>query len=195
MALYLKGSFDDAVKSLLRAIDLNPSDIRAYDFLSKAYDRSSSLADEVIERFRRFAELRPREPQAAYYYAMSLRKGKRTETSSDYLNQVESLLKKAVSLNPASAEAHLQLGNLYSQRHEYADAVPEYQRALNLSPSLPDVHFRLGQAYTRLGQKELAEKEFHLHQRLYEQHLAEVDKQRSEIKQFVYSMKGSSAER
>jgi hypothetical protein len=40
-----------------------------------------------------------------------------------------------------------------------------------------------------LGKKELAEKEFQLHKQLYEQHLAEVDKQRSEILQFVYSMK------
>jgi len=195
MALYLKGSFDDAVKSLLRAIDLNPSDVRPYDFLSKAYDRSPSQADEVIGRFRRLAELRPRDPQAAVYYALSLWKGKRSETSSDYLNQVESLLKKAVSLDPKSAEAHLQLGNLYSQRKKYAEAVPEYQTALSLSPSLPDAHFRLGQAYTHLGQKELADKEFQVHQRLYQQQLADEDKQRSEIKQFVYSMKGASSER
>jgi len=193
LALDLKGSFDDAVKALLRATDLNPSDLRAYYFLSKAYDRSPNQADEVIEHFRRFAELRPRDSQAAFYYAMSLWKGKRSETSSEYLDQVESLLKSAVALDPSSAEAHLQLGNLYSQRGNYADAVPEYQRALSLSPSVPDAHFRLGQAYTRLGQKELAQREFQLHHQLYEQHLADVDKQRSEIKQFVYSMKGTAA--
>jgi len=195
LALDLHGSFDDAVKSLLRATDLDPSDLRAYYFLSKAYDRSPSQADEVIERFRRLAELRPRDSQAAFYYAMSLWKGKRSETSSEYLDQVESLLKKAVALDPSSADTHLQLGNLHSQRRKYADAVPEYQEALRLSPNVPDAHFRLGQAYTRLGQKDLAQKEFQLHHQLYEQHLADVDKQRSEIKQFVYSMKGTPAER
>jgi hypothetical protein len=64
-----------------------------------------------------------------------------------------------------------------------------------LSLSLPDAHFRLGQAYARLGQKDVAQHEFQLHQRLYEQYLAEDDKQRSEIEQFVYSMKGTSAGR
>lgn len=193
LALNLKGSYDDAVKSLLRATDLNRSDARAYYFLSKAYEHSPSEADQVIDRFRRFAELRPRDSQAAFYYAMSVWKGKRSETSANYLDQVEALLKQAVALDPASADAHLQLANLYSQRRQYAEAVPEYREALKLSPSLPDAHFRLGQAYTRLGQKELAQKEFQVHQRLYEQDLAAEDKQRSEIQQFVYSMKGTAA--
>lgn len=191
LGLYLRGSYDDAVKSLLRATDLNPSAPREYYFLSKAYDRSPSQADEVIQRFRRFAELRPDDGQATFYYAMSLWKGRRSETSGAYLDQVESLLKRAVALNASSSEAHLQLGNFYSQRKHYAEAVPEYQQALTLSPNGPDAHFRLGQAYSHLGKKHLAQQEFQLHQQLYERHLAEIDKQRSEIQQFVYSMKSA----
>ena len=98
-------------------------------------------------------------------------------------------MKKSLSLDPSCPEAHLQLGNLYSQRHQYAEAVPEYLEALAHSPNIPDAHFRLGQAYSHVGKKDLAEKEFQLHKQLYEQRLAEDDKQRSEIKQFVYSMK------
>jgi tetratricopeptide (TPR) repeat protein len=189
LALDVHGRYDDAVKALMRGVDLDPSDARAYYFLSKAYDRAPSLADEVVERFRRYADLRPGDAQATLYYAVSLWKGKRAETSPAYLDQVESLLKKAIALDPSSPEAHLQLGNLYSQRHQYAEAVPEYQQALRLSPNVPDAHFRLGQAYSHVGKKDLAEKEFQLHKQLYEQRLAEDDKQRSEIRQFVYSMK------
>jgi len=189
LALYLRGRYDDAVQALLRGARLDPSDPRAYQFLSKAYDRAPSLADEVVECFRRFSELRPRDAQATFYYAISLWKGRRSETSPAYLDQVESELKRAIALDPSFADAHLQLANLYSQRHQYAEAVPEYQRALQLSPNVPDAHFRLGQAYVHLGKKELADKEFAIHKQLYEQHLADVDKQRSEILQFVYSMK------
>jgi len=78
---------------------------------------------------------------------------------------------------------------LSAQRHQYAEAVPEYQQALKLSPNAPDAHFRLGQAYSRVGEKAQAEKEFQLHEQLYEQRLVKEDKQQSEIKQFVYSMK------
>ncbi|MGD1157416.1 MAG: tetratricopeptide repeat protein [Terriglobia bacterium] len=191
LALDLRGAYDDAVKSLMRGVDLDPFDARAYYFLSKAYDRAPSQADEVVERFRRFADLRPGDAQAILYYAISLWKGRRSETSPAYLDQVESLLKKAIVLDPSSSDAHLQLGNLYSQRKKYAEAVPEYQEALRLSPNVPDAHFRLGQAYFHVGNKDLADKEFRLHQQLYERHLADVDKQRSEIRQFVYSMKGA----
>jgi len=193
LALYLHGSYDEAVKVLLHGADLDPSDPRAYYVLSKAYDRAPGQADEVVECFHRFATLRPRDAQAAYYYALSLWKGRRQETSQAYLDEVEASLKKALALNPSFPEAHLQLANLYSQRRKYAEAVPEYQEALRLSPHIPDAHFRLGQAYVHLGKKDLADKEFQLHQQLYAQQLADDDKRRSEIRQFVYSMKGSPA--
>jgi len=193
LGLYLQGKYDDAVRALIKATDLNPSDPRAYYFLSKAYDQSPNQADEVIQRFRRYAELRPNDAQAVFDYAMSLWKGKRSDTDAAYLDQIESLLEKSISLDPSSSAAHLQLGNLYSQRRKYGEAVPEYREALKFSPDVPDAHFRLGQAYVHLGQQDLARKEFEIHQKLYQEHLAEIDKQRSEIKQFVYSAKVTPA--
>jgi len=189
LALYLRGRYAEAVQALLKGISLDPSDARAYYFLSKAYEQAPGLADQVVECFRRYAELRPRDASAAYYYAISLWKGRRSETSPAHLDEVESQLKKAIALDPSLPDPHLQLANFCSQRREYAAAVPEYQQALKLSPNIPDAHFRLGQAYVHLGKQELAQNEFQLHKQLYQQHLAEEDKQRSEVMKFVYSMK------
>jgi hypothetical protein len=50
----------------------------------------------------------------------------------------------------------------------------------------------LGQAYVRTGQKEKAQEELQSYQKLREQHLADLEKQRAEIRQFVYSEKDSS---
>ncbi|HEY4051613.1 MAG TPA: tetratricopeptide repeat protein, partial [Acidobacteriaceae bacterium] len=191
MALYSRGKYDEAVKALLRAADLNPSDPRCYLFLSKAYDSSPSQAQDVIERFRRFSELQPGNALALYYYAMSLWKGKRAEGSSADLQQVKSLLQKSIALDPSLAEAHMQLGNRYSDQHDYAQSIPEYVRALELDPKLFDAHYRLGQAYVHTGQKERAQGEFEIYQRLRAQHLAEIDKERAEVQQFVYSEKAS----
>jgi tetratricopeptide (TPR) repeat protein len=194
MALYSRGNYDDAVKSLLRAADLNPNDARCYLFLSKAYDSSPSQADEVIQRFRRFAELQPRNGRASYYYAMSLWKGKRAQDPGLDLQQIESLLKTAISLDPALPEAHLQLANLYSDQNKYAESIPEYVRARELNPDMADVYYRLGQAYVRTGDKDHAQEQFQVYQRLRSQHMAELDKQRADIRQFVYSAKdGPSA--
>ncbi len=191
MALYAHGNYDDAVKSLLRAADLNPSDPRCYLFLSKAYYSSPSQADEVVQRFRRYSELQPRNAQALYYYAMSLWKGKRAEDPSLNLHQIETLLKNSLELDPKLADAHLQLGNLYSDQHEYALAIPEYVRALELNPDLPDAHYRLGQAYVHTGQKDAAQAQLQVYQKMNEQHLADIEKQRAEIRQFVYAAKDS----
>ena len=86
---------------------------------------------------------------------------------------------------------HLQLGKLYSEQREYSEAVPEYNRAVQLDPKLIEAHYLLGQAYVHLGKKELAEKEFALHQKLYARHLAEDNQERERIRQFVYSIRGS----
>jgi tetratricopeptide (TPR) repeat protein len=192
MALYSLGKYDAAVASLLHAADLSPADPRIYPFLSRAYDSSPGQADEVIKRFRRFADLQPRNGRALYYYAMSLWKGKRAQDPSLDLHQIESLLTKSIELDPSLADAQLQLGNLYSDQSKYADAIPHYKRALELNTDLADAHYRLGQAYVRTGEKDRAQQELQVYQQLRAQHLADLDKQRAEVRQFVYSAKDNA---
>jgi len=191
MALYARGNYEEAVKSLLKGADLSPGDPRAYLFLSKAYDRSPSQVNEVIQRFRSFAELQPRNAQALYYYAVSLGKEKRVQDASLDLGQIESLLKKSVALDPALAEAHLQLGNVYSDQNRHAQAIPEYLQALKLNPDLADAYYRLGQAYVRTGEKDRAQEQFQVYQKVRAEHMADLDKQRAEVRQFVYSAKNA----
>ena len=192
MALYTRGNYDEAVAALLKGADLNPSDARCYLFLSKAYDSSPGQASEVIQRFKRFSELEPGNARAFYYYAMSLWKGKRAEDPDLDLHQIEALLKDSLRLDPKLAEAHLQLANLYSAQNKYAEAIPEYVRARELNPDLADAYYRLGQAYVRTGAKEQAQEQFQIYQKLREQHLADLDKQRAEIRQFVLSEKAGA---
>ncbi len=193
MALYSRGRYEESIKALLSAADLNPTDPRCYLFLSKAYLSSPSQADDVIQRFRRYAELQPNNALAQYYYAVSLWKGKRSEASSINYQQVESLLQKSIALDDKLAEAHLQLGILYADQHEYAKSLPEYTRAVTLNPNLPDAHYRLGQYYVRSGDKERAQREFQTFQQLQAQHQSEVDKERAEVRQFVYSSNSAPA--
>jgi cytochrome c-type biogenesis protein CcmH/NrfG len=193
MALYSRGRYEESIKALLQAADLNPTDPRCYLFLSKAYLSSPNQADEVIQRFRHYAELEPSNALAQYYYAVSLWKGKRSEATSINYPLVESLLEKAIALDGTLAEPHLQLGILYADQHEYAKSLPEYTRALNLNPGLADAHYRLGQYYVHAGQKDHAQQEFQTFQQLQAQHQAEVDKERAEVRQFVYSSNEASA--
>jgi len=191
LALYSRGKYDDAVKALITAADLDPSDPRCYLFLSKAYNSSPLQADEVVQRFRRYAELQQGDALAQYYYAISLWKGKRVGDAGAELGTVESLLRKAISLDDSLAEAHVQLGNLYADQRRYSDSIPQYERALELNPNLSDAHYRLGTEYVHVGKKEEAQKEFAVYQKLRAEHLAEVQKERDEVQQFVYAEKNA----
>lgn len=192
-AYYARGNYDDAVKTLLRGADLDPSDPRCYKFLSHAYDSSPSQAAAVIDRFHRYADLQPNNGLALYYYAMALWKGKRAQDPDFDPRQIESLLARAIAADPKLPEAHLQLGNLSADRGKFAEAIPEYQRALELNSDLADAHYRLGQAYVRTGQKEKAQEQLQVYQQLRSQHLADLDKQRADIRQFVYSERTSGS--
>jgi predicted Zn-dependent protease len=189
IARYSAAKYEEAIQALLTGVDLNPSDPRSYYFLSKAYTISPHQAEDVIQRFRRYSELRPTNALAQYYYAMSLWKGKRAEDTSMDFHEVESLLQKAVMLDPELTEAHMQLGNLYAEQHEYAKSIPEYERALELNKNLPDAHYRLARDYARIGQKDRAQSEIAVYQQLRAQYMAKIDKESAEIKQFVYSAK------
>ena len=193
MALDLGGKFDEAVSALITAADLDPADARCYLYLSKAYDSSPSQAEEVIKRFRRYAELEPGNALAQYYYALSLWKGKRAEDADLDLKTVEALLRKAIALDEKLPDAHVQLGNVYADQREYEKSIPEYARALELNPNLSDAHYRLGTDYVHVGQKDRAQKEFEVYQQLRAQHLAEIDKERAEVQQFVYSSKAGAS--
>jgi tetratricopeptide (TPR) repeat protein len=193
MALYARGLYQESVSALLKAVDLKPDDPRCYQFLARAYDRSPQQADDVIERFRRYATLKPNDGLAQYYYAMSLWKGERLEASSPNLQKVESLLKKAIALDPDLAQAHLQLGNLYANLHDYRDSILEDERTLRLNPNQPDAHYRLATDYVREGQKQKANQEFAIYQKQRAAHMADDDRERAEVKQFLYSVTNSPA--
>ncbi|MFP5229169.1 MAG: tetratricopeptide repeat protein, partial [Acidobacteriota bacterium] len=187
LALYSRARYDEALKALLRAADLDPSDPRVYLFLSKASDSSPAQADAVAACLRRYAEQQPDNARAQYYYAMNLWKAKRPAGSAVDLPAVESLLKKSVALDDSFTDAHVQLGDFYADQHKYEQSIPEYERALALDPGLADAHYRLGMDYVHLGRKDLAEKEIAVYQKLRADHLAQVDKERAEVRQFVYS--------
>jgi tetratricopeptide (TPR) repeat protein len=193
MSLYARGLYEDAIKALLSAADLDPSDGRCYLFLSKAYQSSPGQADDVIQRFQRYAELEPDNALAQYYYAMSLWKGKQADGSTPNTQEVESRLKRSIALDDAMPDAHLQLGNLYADEHKYAESIPEYTRALSLNPDLPNAHYRLGTDYVHMGEKDQAQAEFTVYQKLRAQHLADVDKERAEVQQFIYSSKSGAS--
>jgi tetratricopeptide (TPR) repeat protein len=101
------------------------------------------------------------------------------------LEPVETLLTKAVSLDPKYGEAYLQLGVLYFTEENYQKAIGFYTKAAEVNPQLSEAHYRLGVAYERTGEPAKAKEQFRLHAELEKQQAKAVEQQRRELKQFM----------
>lgn len=192
VAAYARGAYDEALQYLCDASDFHPTDVQPYLFMGKMQTVQSAQPSCVEEKLARFVALQPENAFAHYYDALSLLSHQ--ENSADGVKQVESLLKKAVELNPKFGAAYLQLGILYSDRGDSSEALAAYQKAVNADPELKEAHYRLARAYSREGEKSKAETEFQLYRKLSKKTAEDGERQRREILQFVYTLRdGTSA--
>ncbi len=155
VAYYSVGRYPEAVKSLCTAVDLDPADTRALEFLGKLIDVSPEMAEEVSRRLARFVQLYPGNASANYYYALSLRGRANPE-------QIEDLLRRAIKADAKMADAYYQLGILYQDQGETSSAIREYQKAVELRPGFKAAHYRLSSLYRSEGQEEGARKELEI---------------------------------
>ncbi len=189
VAWYARGSTDRAGACLCQASDLNPRDPSPYLFLGKLLTAELTPSHEVVERFKRFAAVDPENAMANYYYAVAL--WKRGKTGEDAVTsvQVESLLQKSITLDPKLAAAYLQLGIMYSEQQQFSKAIAAYLKAVDADRTLAAAHYRLAQAYGRTGEKAKAEQELTIYEKLSKQQTDEAHRQRSELQQFVYTLR------
>jgi tetratricopeptide (TPR) repeat protein len=178
IADYSLGKYDDSIDQLCRAVDLNPSDTRAFDFLGKMYNVAPGKAAEVTARLARFAREYPNNATALYYYALSLRRRSDGQFEPENAAKAQELLERSVKLNPSFADAHFELGLLYDDEKEDAKAIQEYLAAINLEPEPSKFHYRLARVYQRNGNSQMAAVEY----RKFEELKAHEAKFRADLK-------------
>jgi tetratricopeptide (TPR) repeat protein len=190
---YVRGSYDKAVETLSEASDLAPDDPAPHMFLGRLRSVDASQSPLYTEKLGRFAKRQPDNPHANYYYALSLWKQRAGLNGSNNLSLVESLLEKAIRLDPNFALAHLQLGAVYAENGDLPSAIAAYLKAAQADPALAEPHYRLAQAYKRTGQSEKAKAESQLYNELSKKAAEQEDRQRREIQQFVFTVSGRNA--
>jgi tetratricopeptide (TPR) repeat protein len=165
VALYAEGKYDDAVRTLCAAVDLDPTDPKPFQFLGKVSTASPVRIPEIRDRLQKFVQLYPGNGPAIYYYAMSVWRRSEGESAAD-LPTVEALLKRAIAAAPALYEAHFELGILYQDQQRYQDAIRELNQTVALRPDFNRAHYRLFLLYSRTQQKQLADEHLAIVQRI-----------------------------
>jgi tetratricopeptide (TPR) repeat protein len=156
VALYAEGNYDDAVRTLCAAVDLDPADPKPFQFLGKVSTASPARIPEIRDRLEKFVQLYPGNGPAIYYYAMCLWRRSEGESAAD-LPTVEAMLKRAIAAAPTLYEAHFELGILYQDQQRYQDAIRELNQTVALRPDFNRAHYRLFLLYSRTHQKQLAD--------------------------------------
>jgi len=165
VALYASEQYDEALRTLCAAVDMDPRDRRPIEFLGKARRVSPELAKEVDRRLQDFAQRYPENAAMSYYYAVSLWDRGGGEEGRN-LVKIETLLRKAQALSPKWYEPDYQLGVLYEQEKRYSEAIGAMERAVKINSEFYPAHFRLAVLYQRTGDKAKAAHEAAIVQRL-----------------------------
>jgi tetratricopeptide (TPR) repeat protein len=176
----LKGSvelgmshYPDAIKSYSRAYELDASDAGALLGLGKAREgRGSSV--EAKKTFEEGARKYPRDArfdlEDAFLLLRRADAGDKTATQ-----RALELVRKAAGIDPSNAEAHYQLGNLALEGGRPKEAFDELEKASKLEPDASKIHFALARACRRLGQKEAAEREMAIFEKLKQRELSMME--------------------
>ncbi len=125
---------------------------RAQEALAKKlFAEAIGLFGEAMTRAPELAaEISPAYAQALQEQAMAIAPGNPGGS--------ESLLRKAIELDPKNARGHFLLGLNHFGKKEHAKAIAAYQEAAKLNPQSADTFFNLGYTYALLGDLEKAEK-------------------------------------
>ena len=192
-ALYTSGSAEEAAHRLCDAANLDPMNATPYLFLGKIQETTPALLPCAEPALARFAHDEPANALANYYYALALWKRDRGAPNAATLRQSEALLEKAAAIDPKLDMAYLQLGDLHAAQGAFLQAISAYEKAIAANQSNSQAHYRLGLAYKRIGEETKAQMEFERYKQLDQSEAVTIERQRRELRQFLFVLKDQSA--
>lgn len=176
---------DDAIGALKRAFELQPASPPIIYTLAVAWVEKKEFAT-ASEFLKKYTALRPNDPAGHAAFAYTLYEIKQFEEAKREIEQsiklkpeqvkgyyllgliameegdekrAADLFSRVLARKPDHAEAHAELGALYLDRKRYPEAKRYLEKAIALSPNQLKAHHHLAQLYGRLNEKEAAEKE------------------------------------
>ncbi len=145
----------------IKAISPQKIEISKPDVLEQAktalHNNNFSRAIELFEQV--IAQNPENVPAIKIHYSKALQ-GRANSVFTKNPSTAEMLLSKAIAADPENAEAHFDLGRLYTKSKNYPKAIKTYQTATNLNYRPSDAFYNLGFIYASIEDFANAEKMF-----------------------------------
>jgi tetratricopeptide (TPR) repeat protein len=151
---YDDGQYAAAVKSLKRAIELDPRYMKAHDNLGLCYEalgRFDEAQQSWEEAIRLNAGQEAKSPWPALNLGLLL-------TRLDRLEEAEKHFRESLAADPRFPQARYQLGITLEKKGRLTEAVAELEEAARLDPAYPEPQYALSRLYRRAGDKEKADR-------------------------------------
>ncbi len=147
------GRVEDAIAETEKALQLDPSLVRAHINLIILYGRTGNL-DKAEEHYQAVVKLDPNQfPDAHYNHGVLL-------TQEGKLDEAEREFRRALEIDPSYADAHNNLGYLLERQGRLAEAGDEYKKAIEAKPDFRQAHFNLGRLLVSQQQYQAAIEQF-----------------------------------
>jgi tetratricopeptide (TPR) repeat protein len=151
MAMFTSGDYPAAVTALGRASQLNASLPHIWSYYGQALIFTGD-PNGALDAFAKQLAADRNDYETNFQSALILaRRGKQ--------NEAEPLLRRAVLLHPASAEARLALGETLIAESKWADARTDLEQAIRQWPEFGAAHARLADVYLKTGMQNEAARE------------------------------------
>jgi tetratricopeptide (TPR) repeat protein len=155
---YSEQNFGEAAQCFEQTLKLAAKNVKAEYNLGLAFEGLNRTNDAVIAYRQAIAWQEAGPPEKVSEQPLLdlaivlLHRGK--------LDEAQSLLLRAVAIAPEDARIREQLGQLYMQEGNFAEAGKHLEIATRLDPGKSNLHFLLGQAYRHLGRQQDAKAQF-----------------------------------
>jgi eukaryotic-like serine/threonine-protein kinase len=179
------GKYDDAASDYQKAIELEPTNEKAYIGLAKAYSRLNRLSD-AESTYKQAINANPNSSYAYQNLAIFYLQQAQYSQAADYFHKAVDLapesyvnesnlgaawlymgryneaiqaFTQSIRLRP-NASGYANLGTAYYQARRFADAAQSYQAALKFGDQDPDLWGNLADAYHFSGQESKAKQAY-----------------------------------
>lgn len=147
-----QGDFEEAIRSLQRALQIDGKAAEANSTLGEIYLRQGRL-DEAEQALRAELLAHPDHLPSQQNLAIVLDRQQKPQEAIP-------LLQSVLKANPDVTDARYQLGKILLAQGAAAEAVEHLEAAVRLAPEDANIRYQLGQAYQKLGRRDRAEQEF-----------------------------------
>ncbi len=154
--------YDQAVIKLRKAVELDPTMIRAYDNLGLTYEHLSHN-ETAVKSYRTAIELNRQQTNPSPWPNLNLAillMGK------NELGEAEILLREALRYDAKLPQIHYNLGQILEKQNKPTEAKDALLQAILLDQNYAEPHYNLSRIYQKQGEKIKAKEELELFQKL-----------------------------